>query len=90
MARSTTTQQRPNTQAGPFKKIAVIVLMAGPFLAAGGYGLIESEFPGWASGVFIIVGLFLAVAPLISIGRVIPPLALVEDEQLLVSRRTRQ
>ena len=40
--------------------------------------------------MFIIVGLFLAVVPLISIGRVIPPLALVEDEQLLVSRRTRQ
>ncbi len=86
MAQSTTAQQRPEARSGPFKKIAVSVLIAGPFLAAGGYGLTESDFPGWASGVFLIVGLFLAVVPLISIGRVIPPLALVEGEQLLVSR----
>lgn len=86
MAHSTTGQQRPIAQAGLFKKTVVSLLIAGPFLAAGGYGLTESDFPDWASGVFLIVGLFLAAVPLISIGRVIPPLALVEGEQLLVSR----
>jgi len=86
MASAATEQPRPNAQAGLFKKTAVSLLIGGPFLVAGGYGVTETDFPGWASGVLLIVGLFLSVVPLISIGRVIPPLALVQGEQLLVSR----
>ena len=86
MAVSTRQQRRPNTLSSRFRKIAASTLIAGPFLAAGGYGITESDVPGWASGVFLLVGFFLATIALISIGRVIPPLALVEGEELLVSR----
>ena len=87
MAVSTRQKRRPDAQSGLFKKIAASVLIAGPFLAAGGYGVTESDLPGWATAVFLLVGLFLAAVALISVGRVFPPLALVEDEQLMVSRR---
>ena len=53
---------------------------------AGGFGITESGLPGWAAGVLLIVGLLLATVALISVGRVFPPLTLVESEQLLVSR----
>ena len=86
MASSTTQRRRPDAQSGVFKKIVVSLLIAGPFLVAGGYGITESDLPGWASGAFLIAGLFLASIALVSVGRVIPPLALVEGEQLLVSR----
>ena len=50
MAVSTRQKRRPDAQSGLFKKIAASVLIAGPFLAAGGYGVTESDLPGWASG----------------------------------------
>ena len=86
MAVSATRNQQPSGLSVWFKKIALGALIAGPFLAAGGYGIVESDLPAWASGVFLMVGLFLAAVVLISVGRVIPPLALVEGEQLMVSR----
>ena len=86
MAVSTRRQRRPEAKSGLIKKIAGSALIAGPFLAAGGYGITESDLPGWASGVLLLVGLFLATVALISIGRVFPPLALVEGEELMVSR----
>ena len=67
-----TRRRRADGQSGPFKKIAVAVLIAGPFLAAGGYGITESDLPGWASGVLLLVGIFLATLAMISVGRVIP------------------
>ena len=86
MAVSSRQQRRPEVQSGLLKKIAVSTLIAGPFLAAGGYGVTQSDIPGWASGVFLLVGLFLAALALISVGRVFPPLTLVEGEQFMVSR----
>ncbi len=86
MAISATRKRRRDAPSGWFKKIAVSSLIAGPFLAAGGYGITQQELPAWASGVFLLVGLFLAAVVLISVGRVIPPMALVEGEQFLVSR----
>ena len=87
MAVSTRQQQRPEARSGLIKKTAASLLISGPFFAAGGYGVTESDLPGWATGVFLLVGLFLAAVALISVGRVFPPLALVDDEQLMVSRR---
>ncbi len=88
---ATTQQQNLEADSQPqgslLKKAAATVLIAGPFLAAGGYGFYESEFPAWASTVIFCVGVLLAFVALISIGRVIPGLALVEGEGLLVSRR---
>ena len=88
---ATTEQRLPEPQSKPqgtlIKKAAVSVLIAGPFLAAGGYGFFDSEFPDWASTVIFCVGVLLAFVALISIGRVIPPLSLVDGEDLLVSRR---
>ena len=87
MAHSTTAQRHTNAQPGLFKKTAVSVLISGPFLAAGGYGITEPDFPIWASGVFLIVGIFLSVVGLLSIGQVILRLSLVDGEEMLVSRR---
>ena len=88
MAVSTRQQHRASeAKSGLIKKIAASFLISGPFFLAGGYGVAESNLPGWASGVFLLVGLFLAAVALISVGRVFPPLALVEDEQLMASRR---
>jgi len=87
MAITAVRQRRPEAQTARFKKTAVSFILAGPFLAAGGFGVTEPDFPIWASGVLIVVGLFLAAVVLISIGRVIPPLALVEGELLMVSRQ---
>ena len=87
MAHSTEKQRLPNAQSRLFKNTAVIVLISGPFLVAGGYGITEADFPIWASGVFLIVGMLLAVVGLLSICGVIPPLSLVDGEDLLVSRR---
>ncbi len=88
---ATTQQQNAVLESQPqgtmLKKSAVTVLIAGPFLAAGGYGFYESEFSAWASTVVFGVGVLLAFVALISIGRVIPALSLVEGEDLLVSRR---
>ena len=53
MAVSTRQKRSPDAQSGLFKKIAASVLIAGPFLAAGGYGVTESDLPGWASGVLL-------------------------------------
>lgn len=78
--------RQSNSHWAMAKKTAVSVLIAGPFLIAGGYGFIESEFPAWASTVIFAVGVVLAFVGLLSIGRVIPPLAVVEGEELLVSR----
>ena len=86
MAVSTRQQRRPEARSGLIKKTAASLLISGPFFVAGGYGITESDLPGWAAGVFLLVGLFLATVALISIGRVFPPLALVEGEQLMVSR----
>ena len=86
MAVSTRQERRPQAKSGPIKKIAASLLISGPFFVAGGYGITESELPGWATGVFLLVGLFLAAVVLISVGRVFPPLTLVEGEQLMVSR----
>ena len=87
MAVSTRQQRRPDARSGLIKKTAASLLISGPFLVAGGYGITESDLPAWAAGVFLLVGFFLAAVALISIGRVFPPLALVEGEQLMVSRR---
>ena len=54
---------------------------------AGGYGITESDLPGWAAGVLLLVGLLLATVALISVGRMFPSLALVGDEEFMVSRR---
>ena len=86
MAVSAKRHRGSGAQSGLLKKTAATLLIAGPFFAAGGIGLTEADFPPWASGVFLIVGLLLATLALISVGRVIPPLSLVEGEQLLVSR----
>ena len=90
MAASTAKGKRPGSRADSGwtfpKKIAVSLLIAGPFLAAGGYGFVESEFPSWASTVIFAVGVLLAFGGLLSVGRVLPPLSLVEGEELLVSR----
>ena len=86
MAASTRQRQNPNAQSGLFRKIAASVIIAGPFLAVGGFGVSESSLPVWASGVFLLVGFFLATIALISIGRVLPSLMLVQGEELLVSR----
>lgn len=86
MAASTRQRQNPNAQSGLFTKIAASAIIAGPFLAVGGFGVSESNLPGWASGVFLLVGFFLATIALISIGRVLPSLMLVQGEELLVSR----
>jgi len=73
---ATTQQQHSELESQPqgtlFKKTAATILIAGPFLAAGGYGFYESEFPVWASTVVFGVGVLLAFVALISIGRVIP------------------
>ena len=82
--RSSAIQSKPH--GALLRRTAVSILIAGPFLAAGAYGFFESEFPGWASTVIFFVGVLLAFVALISIGRVIPPLSLVEGEGLLVSR----
>ncbi|HAQ23124.1 MAG TPA: hypothetical protein DCR10_06200 [Acidimicrobiaceae bacterium] len=49
--------QQSNSQWTMAKKTLISALIAGPFLAAGGYGFIESEFPSWASTVIFGVGL---------------------------------
>ena len=86
-----TTQQQPVIESKPrgtlLRKTVVSIIIAGPFLAAGGYGFFDSKFPDWASTVIFCVGLLLAFVALVSIGRVIPPPSLVDGEGLLVSRR---
>ena len=86
MAVSTRQQRCPEPKSELVKKTAASILISGPFFVAGGYGITESDLPGWATGVFLLVGLFLAGVALISVGRVFPPLALFEGEQLMVSR----
>jgi hypothetical protein len=86
MAVSTRQHRRPEPRSGLIKKTAASLLISGPFFVAGGFGITESGLPGWAAGVLLIVGLLLATVALISVGRVFPPLTLVESEQLLVSR----
>ena len=86
MAHSTTGQGRPEPRSGLIKKTAASLIISGPFFVAGGYGITEPDLPVWAARVFLLVGLFLAAVALVSVSRVFPPLALVEDEQLMVSR----
>lgn len=91
MAVTTAQTQRPSPQMDSggtlTRKIGISLLIAGPFLIAGGYGFVASELPGWASTVIFLVGVLLAFVGLVSVGRVIPPLSLVDGEDLLVSRR---
>lgn len=72
MAAPTRQIQRPEAHVGLIKKTAASLLISGPFFVAGGYGIKESDLPGWAAGVFLLVGFFLAAIALISVGRVFP------------------
>ena len=52
MAVSTRQQRRPEPKSGLVKKTAASILISRPFFVAGGYGITESDLPGWATGVF--------------------------------------
>ena len=77
---------RTSSQGSMLRKIVISFLIGAPFLAAGGYGFAGSELPEWASSVVFLVGVLLVFVGLVSVGRVIPPLSLVQGEELLVSR----
>ena len=72
---------------GLLRRVAVSLVLGGPFVAAGVLGFMEPDFPGWAATVILLVGATLGSFGLyMSIAGVIPSPNLVEGEQLLVTR----
>ena len=76
-----------NVLLGLLRRLGVSVIMAGPFILAGVFGLQEPDFPGWASAVVLLVGISLgSVGFYMSITGIVPAPHLVPGEKILVTR----
>ena len=73
------------------RRLAVSVIIGGPFLLGGLYGFTMGEFPQWATVVVMMVGATLmALGLYMSFTGVVPSPPLVMDEKQLVTRRPTQ